>query len=84
MAFTIRRVHARAVPIPLPRPALREVGTCRHKMQVPELQRCYGEREITGAPEIRRVTETSVQPFNPFEHPEAAGAIIAPMPLWTR
>ena len=38
----------------------------RHKMQVPELQRHYGEWEITGTPEIRRVTEMGVQPFNPF------------------
>jgi hypothetical protein len=38
----------------------------RHKMQVPEMQRHYGEWEITGAPEVRHVTETSVQPFSPF------------------
>ena len=38
----------------------------RHKMQVPELQRHYGEWEITGEPEIRHITYTSVQPFNPF------------------
>jgi hypothetical protein len=56
----------------------------RHKMQVPELQRQYSEWEITGALEIRRVTETSVQPFNPFEPPPPARAIIAPMLLWTR
>jgi len=38
-------------------------------MQVPELQRHYSEWEITGAPEIRHVTETSTQPFSPFETP---------------
>jgi hypothetical protein len=54
----------------------------RHKLQVPELQRHYADWEITGAPEIRRVTEMSVQPFNPFEAP--ARAIIAPMLLWSR
>ena len=32
----------------------------RHKLQVPELQRRYDEWEITGAPEIRHVTRTSV------------------------
>jgi hypothetical protein len=36
-------------------------------MQVPELQRRNKDWEITGAPEIRHVTETSTQPFNPFE-----------------
>jgi hypothetical protein len=41
----------------------------RHKLQMPELQRHYLEWEITGAPEIRHVTATSVQPFNPFEQP---------------
>ncbi len=41
----------------------------RHKMQVPELQRAYAEWEITGAPEVRHVTETSEQPFNPFSPP---------------
>jgi len=61
-------------------PALRV--RARHKMQVPEMQRQYGEWEITGAPEIRHVTETSTQPFSPFEPP--ARAIIAPMLLWTR
>jgi hypothetical protein len=34
----------------------------RHKMLVPELQRHYSDWEITGAPEIRHVTDTSVQP----------------------
>ena len=38
----------------------------RHRMQVPEMQRCYGEWEITGAPEVRRITEVSMQPFSPF------------------
>jgi hypothetical protein len=38
----------------------------RHRMQVPELQRHYGEWEITGPPEIRHVIDTRVQPFNPF------------------
>jgi hypothetical protein len=56
----------------------------RHKMQVPELQRAYAEWDITGAPEVRHVTETSAQPFNPFEPPAPARAIIAPMLLWTR
>ncbi len=53
----------------------------RHKMQVPELQRHYSEWEITGAPEIRRVTATSAQSFSPVR---AASAIIAPMMLWSR
>ena len=44
-------------------------------MQVPELQRHYSEWEITGAPEIRHVIETSAQPFNPFEPPAQAQAI---------
>jgi hypothetical protein len=39
----------------------------RHRMQVPEMQRHYSEWEITGAPEIRYVTDTSTQHFNPFE-----------------
>ena len=56
----------------------------RHKLQVPELQRHYGEWEITGASGIRHVTETSAQPFNPFEPPAPARAIIAPMLLWMR
>jgi hypothetical protein len=47
----------------------------RHKMQVPENQRSYGELEITGAPEIRQVTETTTQAFNPFERPAQARAI---------
>ena len=38
----------------------------RHKLQVPELQRQYAEWEITGAPEIRHVTETSAGAFGPF------------------
>jgi hypothetical protein len=50
----------------------------RHKMQVPEMQRNYSEWEITGAPEIRHVTATSAQPFNPFDPPAIAHAIIAP------
>ena len=37
----------------------------RHKLQVSELQRHYANWEITGAPEMRHVTETGVQPFNP-------------------
>src|SRR5271155_6261081 len=49
----------------------------RHKLQVPEMQRHYSEWEVTGAPEIRRVTETSAQPFNPFEPPAQERAIIA-------
>ena len=38
----------------------------RHRMQVPEMQRCYGKWEITGAPEIRRVQSASPEPFDPF------------------
>lgn len=53
----------------------------RHKMQVSELRRHYSEWEITGAPEIRYVTETSAQPFNPFEPSAPARAIIAAMLL---
>jgi hypothetical protein len=49
----------------------------RHRMQVPEMQRHYPEWEITGAPEIRRVIETSAQQFNPFETPAQARTIIA-------
>jgi len=56
----------------------------RHKLQVPEIQRHYTAWEITGASEIRHVTETSAQPFNPFEPPTPARAIIAPMLLWMR
>ena len=56
----------------------------RHKLQVPVLQRRYAEWEIVGPPETRHVTETSAQPFNPFVAPPRAGAIIAPMLLWTR
>jgi len=56
----------------------------RYRMQVAEMQRCYGEWEITGAAEIRHVTETSVQPFSPFEPSEQAHAIVVPMRLWTR
>ena len=54
----------------------------RHKMQVPELQRHYPDWQITGAPEIRHVTRTSVDPFNPFGTP--AGAVLAPMLLYMR
>ena len=43
----------------------------RHKLQVPQIQRHYSEWEITGGPEVRHVTETTTQPFNPFE---SAGA----------
>jgi hypothetical protein len=53
----------------------------RHKLQVPELQRHYLDWEITGAPEIRHVTPTRTEPFNPFEPP--ARADMAPMLLWT-
>jgi hypothetical protein len=53
----------------------------RHKLQVPVMQRAYSEWEITGPPEIRHVTETSVQPFNPFEAPALPSGIIAPMLL---
>jgi hypothetical protein len=56
----------------------------RHRMQVPEIQRHYSDWEITGAPEIRHVTDTSVQLFSPFGSPALARAIIAPMLLWTR
>ena len=44
----------------------------RHKLQVPEMQRYYLEWDITGAPEIRHVTETSAQQFSPFETPVPA------------
>jgi hypothetical protein len=56
----------------------------RHKMQAPELQRHYPDWQITGAPEIRYVTATSVEPFSPFRPPVAAHAIIAPIPMWTQ
>jgi hypothetical protein len=35
-------------------------------MQVPELQRQYGEWEITGAPEIRQVQPASPEQFDLF------------------
>ena len=41
----------------------------RHKLQVPALQRRYGEWEITGPPEIRDVTPGDAEPFNPFKPP---------------
>jgi hypothetical protein len=41
----------------------------------PELQRHYSEREITGAPEIQQVTETSTETFSPFEPPVPARAL---------
>jgi hypothetical protein len=47
-------------------PATGKWVRARHRMQVPEIQRHYLEWEITGAPEIRHVTETSAQPFSPF------------------
>lgn len=56
----------------------------RHKMQVPELQRCYAEWEITGAPEIRHITEINTRPYNPFQPPPPARSVIAPMLLWIR
>ena len=45
----------------------------RHRVQVPELQRHYADWEITGAPEIRHVTESSTPQFNPFEPPARHG-----------
>jgi len=56
----------------------------RYRLQVPEMQRHYSEWEITGAPEIRHVTRTSVDPFNPFEPLARARSIIAPMLLYMR
>jgi hypothetical protein len=41
-------------------------------MQVPELQRHFADWEITGALELRFVTGTSTQPFNPFVPPGPA------------
>jgi hypothetical protein len=38
----------------------------RHKMQVPELQRHYSDWEITGAPEMRHVTDAKAAQYNPF------------------
>jgi len=35
----------------------------RHKLQIPEIQCHYSDWEITGAPEIRHVTETGAQPL---------------------
>jgi hypothetical protein len=71
-------------PFRFPDPLTGKWVRARHKMQVPELQRHYSDWEMTGAPEMRHVTETSVQPFNPFEPPLPPRAIIAPMLLWTR
>jgi hypothetical protein len=56
----------------------------RHKLQAPALQRRYADWETTGAPEVRNVTETSAQPFDPFVAPVRARAVIAPMLLYTR
>ena len=53
----------------------------RHKLQVPELQRRYAEREIIGTPEIRHVAWDSVEPLNPFRPPAPARVCIAPMLL---
>ena len=39
----------------------------RHKLQVPALQRRYAEWEITGAPEIRHVTELSALAVQPVQ-----------------
>lgn len=62
-----RHAEPAALPLPLPRPANGWIWVrARHKIQVPELQRHYSEWQITGAPEIRHVTETSTQQFNPF------------------
>jgi hypothetical protein len=52
----------------------------RHKLQMPALQRQYAEWEITGAPEIRDVTPSPIEHFNPFR-PPASRAYIAPMLL---
>jgi hypothetical protein len=41
----------------------------RHKMLVPEIQRCYAEWEITGAPEVRYVTDARTAQYNPFRSP---------------
>jgi len=49
-------------------------------MQLLEMQRRNSEWEITGAPEIRHVTKTGTQPFNPFE--SLAPAVIAPLLLY--
>jgi len=48
-------------------PITRKWVRARHRMQVPEMQRHYSDWEITGAAEVRHVTETSTLPFNPFE-----------------
>lgn len=44
-------------------------------MQVPEMQRCYSDWEIAGAPEVRHVTDAGPQPFNPFLQDVPAGPL---------
>jgi hypothetical protein len=56
----------------------------RYRMQVPELQRCYGEWKITGALEIRHVTAAMPEQFSPFRAQVPVRIIIAPMLLWAR
>jgi hypothetical protein len=53
----------------------------RHKLQVPEIQRHYSDWVITGAPEIRHVTETSTQPFEPPAPARAYCALVSAPPL---
>jgi hypothetical protein len=38
----------------------------RHRMQVPEIQRYYGDWQLIGPPEIRRITPDGVAQYNPF------------------
>jgi hypothetical protein len=45
----------------------------RHRMQVPEIQRHYGDWQLTGPAEIRNVKPASVAQYNPFEAP--AGSV---------
>jgi hypothetical protein len=42
----------------------------RHKMQVPEIQRYYGDWQLVGPPEIRNVTQASTT-YSPFLSPPA-------------
>ena len=49
----------------------------RHKLQVPELQRHYGEWEITGAPDVRHVAPADGEQFSPFQSPVRGRAISA-------
>jgi hypothetical protein len=73
-----RRVPTLALyPFRFRDPLTRQWVRARHKMQVPEMQRQYAEWEVTGAPQIRYVTDAGVQPFSPYG-PPAPPALTVP------